>query len=79
MCIISGFVFVLWRSCNEEYQGFFGHAVRREELENLMVMGMVEGTRGRGRQSVKYLDGLVKLARGNVTGGQFVRATRDRR
>lgn len=53
--------------------------MRREELENLIVMGMVEGTRGRGRQSVKYLDGLVKLARGNVTGGQFVRATRDRR
>lgn len=53
--------------------------MRREELENLMVMGMVEGTRGRGRQSVKYLDRLVKLPRGNVTGGQFVRATRDRR
>lgn len=58
---------------------FLGHVMRREGLENLIMTGMVEGTRGRGRPRVKYLEGLIKLARGNMTGGQFIRATRDRR
>ena len=58
---------------------FFGHVMRRGGLENVIVTGMVEGTKGRGRPRLKYTDGLVKLTRGNVTSGQFIRATRERR
>ncbi|MPC08772.1 hypothetical protein E2C01_001363 [Portunus trituberculatus] len=28
---------------------------------------------------MKYTDGLVKLTRGNMTSGQFIRATKDRK
>ena len=57
---------------------FFGHVMRREGLENLMVTGMVEGSRGRGRPRMKYMDGLVKMVPGEMTRGQFIRATQDR-
>ena len=30
---------------------FFGHDIRKEEWENLMVTGFIEGKRARGRQS----------------------------
>ena len=33
---------------------FFGHIMRREGLENIIVTGMVEGRRGRGRPRTKY-------------------------
>ena len=33
---------------------FFGHVVRKEELENLVVTGFVEGKRVQGRQSETY-------------------------
>lgn len=36
------------------------------------MTGMVEGTRERGRLRVKYMDGLAKLARGNMLGRQFI-------
>lgn len=57
---------------------FFGHVMRKDGLENLMMTGMVEGSRGRGRPRVKYMDGLLKLVRGVMTRGQFIRATRNR-
>ena len=57
---------------------FFGHIMRREGLENIIITGMVEGKRGRGRPRTKYIDGLVQLARGNKTTAQFLRTTRDR-
>lgn len=58
---------------------FFGHVMRREGLENLIMTGVVEGVRGRGRPRMKYMEGLVRLARGNMTSGQFIRVARDRK
>jgi len=68
----------LMRAVRGRQLKFFGHVMRREGLENLIMTGMVEGRRGRGRPRVKYMDGLVKLTRGGMTYGQFIRATRDR-
>lgn len=68
----------LMRVVRLRQMNFFGHVMRREGMENLIVTGMVEGTRGRGRPRLKYVDGLVELARGNMTKGQFIRATRKR-
>ena len=34
---------------------FFGHVIRKEECENLVVTGFIEGKRARGRQRETYL------------------------
>ena len=39
----------------EQQLKFFGHVMRRNELEKLVVTGKIEGTRARGRQRMKYL------------------------
>ena len=39
---------------------FFGHVMRKEEMENLVTTGNVEGKRGRGRQRETYLTYLQK-------------------
>ena len=57
---------------------FFGHVMRREGMENVIITGMVEGRRGRGRPREKYVDGLVKLIGDGMTHLQFIRATSDR-
>ena len=40
---------------------FFGHVIRKEELENLVVTGFIEGKRARGRQRETYLTYLQKM------------------
>ena len=37
---------------------FFGHVIRKEELENLLVTGFIEGKRARGRQRETYLQNM---------------------
>ena len=39
----------------------FGHVIRKEELENLLVTGFIEGKRVRGRQRKTYLTYLQKM------------------
>ncbi|GFR76719.1 retrovirus-related Pol polyprotein LINE-1 [Elysia marginata] len=46
---------------------FFGHIMRQEKLENLMITGMMTGRRCRGRQREKLTDGMAKwLGMGSV-------------
>ena len=40
---------------------FFGHVIRKEELENLVVTGFIEGKRARGRQRETYLTYLQNM------------------
>ena len=40
---------------------FFGHVIRKEELENLVVTGLIEGKRAKGRQRETYLTYLQKM------------------
>ena len=40
---------------------FFGHVIRKKELENLVVTGYIEGKRARGRQRETYLTYLQKM------------------
>ena len=37
---------------------FFGHVMKRDGLENIIMTGMMKGKKSRGRQRVKHLDGL---------------------
>ena len=40
---------------------FFGHVIRKEEMENLVVTGYVEGKRAKGRQRETFLTYLHKM------------------
>ena len=40
---------------------FIGHVIRKEELENFVVTGFIEGKRARGRQKETYLTYLQKM------------------
>ena len=40
---------------------YLGHVLRGQSLEKDCLLGMVEGTRARGRQRMKYMDGLKTL------------------
>ena len=39
---------------------YFGHLMRRtDSLEKTLMLGQIEGTRRRGRQRMKCLDGII--------------------
>ena len=39
---------------------YFGHLMRRaDSLEKTLTLGKIEGRRGRGRQRMRWLDGLT--------------------
>ena len=39
---------------------YFGHLMRRaDSLEKTLMLGMIEGRRGRGRQRMRWLDGIT--------------------
>ena len=39
---------------------YFGHLMRRtDSFENTLLLGKIEGRRRRGRQSVRWLDGVT--------------------
>ena len=42
------------------YFGYFGHLMRRfDSLEKTLMLGRIEGRRRRGRQRMKWLDGVT--------------------
>ena len=46
---------------------YFGHLLRRiDSLEKTLMMGKIEGRRRRGRQRVKWLDGITDLMDTNL-------------
>ena len=57
---------------------FLGHVVRREDLENLILTGRIEGRRGRGRPRIKYMDDTKSAIGGGLTTQQIMYAARDR-
>jgi len=56
---------------------FFGHVLRRNGLEKLVVTGKIEGARARGRQRMKYLDSLGTCWPNNITLLELIKATED--
>ena len=40
---------------------YFAHLVRTDSLEKVLMLGKIEGRRRRGRQRVRWLDGITNL------------------
>ena len=41
---------------------YFGHLMQRtDSLEKTLMLGKIEGRRRRGRQTVRWLDGIINL------------------
>jgi len=38
---------------------FFGHLMRNDSLERTLMLGKIEGRRRRGRQRIRWLDGIT--------------------
>ena len=38
---------------------YFGHLIRRTELKKTLMLGKIEGGRRRGRQRMRWLDGIT--------------------
>ena len=38
---------------------YFGHLMRRDSLEKTLMLGEIEGRRRRGRQRMRWLDGVA--------------------
>ena len=47
---------------------YFGHLMRRtDSLEKTLVLGKIEGSRRRGRQSMRWLDGITNSVDMNLS------------
>lgn len=57
---------------------FVGHVMRREELEEVVLTGMIDGKRDRGRQREKYLDWIKKHLREEGNIAKVLQKTKDR-
>jgi len=64
-------------SITQRQLNFFGHIVRENSLEKLVMEGKIDGSRSRGRQRKKYLDNLV-AAVGCLRKGELFHLTQDR-
>ena len=40
---------------------YFGHLVRTDSLEKILMLGKIEGGRRRGQQRMRWLDGITNL------------------
>ena len=40
---------------------YFGHLMRTDSLEKTLMLGKIEGRRRRGRQRMRWLDGITNL------------------
>ena len=56
---------------------YFGHLIRRtDSLENTLMLGKIEGSRRRGRQRMRLLDGITDSM--NMKLGKLQEIVRDR-
>ena len=56
---------------------YLGHVLRGSNLEKDCLLGTIEGTRARGRQRIKYMDGIKTLVGCNNI-GEVIRLAENR-
>jgi len=54
----AGVHLTLMKRIRQWQLAFLGHVLRKHGLENLVVMGRIDGKRAKGRQRLKYLNSL---------------------
>ena len=67
----------LMTTIRQRQVGYLGHILRSRSLGKDCLLGMIEGTRARGRQRMKYMDG-VKAVVGCRSIAEVVRMAEDR-
>ncbi len=67
---------VLIKDIVRRQMSFLGHVIRKDDLENLVVTGYIDGRRDRGRQRETFMTYLEKMT--NRTPVELIRLTRDR-
>ena len=55
---------------------FFGHVMRKQKLEHVVICGKIRGKRARGRQRLKFMDQLKDVLGGSTE--EILRAVNDR-
>jgi hypothetical protein len=50
---------ILIKDIRKRQSDFFGHIIRKEQIEHLVITGKISGRRNRGRLREKILDGLA--------------------
>jgi hypothetical protein len=67
----------LIKDIRKRQSDFFGHIVRKEQIEHIVITGKISGRRDRGRQREKNLDGLANwLGERSIT--EMINKARDR-
>ena len=57
---------------------FVGHVMRRGKIEDLSLTGRIPGSRARGRQREKYMDGIKRIIGGGIRTTDILQMTRNR-
>ena len=57
---------------------FIGHVMRRGKIEDLSLTGRIPGSRARGRQREKYMDGIKRILGGGIRTTDILQMTRNR-
>ena len=55
---------------------FFGHVIRKEDLEETILSGHINGKRNKGRHRKTYVDGISEKVGKN--GAECIRAAREK-
>ena len=55
----AGLTIIIISQQNKKTASYFGHILRRKGLEHLVIIGKMEGRRGRGRQRKQMIDSLA--------------------
>ena len=67
----------LIKDIRKRQSDFFGHIIRKEQIEHIVITGKISGRRDRGRQREKIFDGLANwLGKRSIT--EMVNKARDR-
>ena len=68
----------LIKTIRQRKLAFLGHVLKKHGLENLVVMGRMDGRKVKGRQRLKYLDSLGESWKDKVSSTEFIRASEAR-
>ena len=73
----AGVTRLLMTTIRQRQLGYIGHLLRGRSLGKDCLLGMIDGRRARGRQRMKYMDGLKEIVECSGI-GEMVRLAEDR-